>query len=442
MKIQLSDHFTYRKLIRFVLPSIIMMIFTSIYGVIDGLFVSNIVGKTSFAAVNFIWPVIMSLGGVGFMIGTGGSAIVGQLLGEGREEKARSVFSLMIYTTVVLGGLLTLLGLVIIQPIAQFLGAEGEMLSECVSYGRLLLLGTTAFMLQNVFQSFLVTAERPDLGLWFTIAAGVTNILLDWLFVGVISLGVEGAALATILSYLVGGVVPLLYFIFGSRGHLRLTACKVDWRALRKAFTNGSSELLTNLSMSLVNVLYNFQLLRLAGEDGVSAYGVIMYVNFLFVSFFIGYAVGTAPVISFHYGAGNCDELRNLRKKSLRLIVGFGVVMLIVSESLAWPLTKLFVGYNQALFDLTLRGFVLYSLSFLVCGIGIFGSSFFTALGNGGVSAVISFLRTLVFQLAALLLLPLWLEIDGVWLAIVVSELLATGVTVYFLVAKRKRYGY
>ncbi len=442
MKIQLSDHFTYGKLIRFVIPSIAMMIFISIYGVVDGLFVSNFVGKTSFAAVNFIFPVIMALGGVGFMIGTGGSAIVGQLLGEGRPEKARRTFSLMIYTTVVLGVLLTAIGLVILRPAAHWLGAEGKMLSECVAYGRILLLGTVAFMLQNVFQSFLVTAGRPDLGLWFTVAAGCTNILLDWVLVGIFPLGVEGAATATILSYLVGGVIPFCYFLFCKKGTLYLTACRFDGRALSKAFTNGSSELLSNLSMSLVNILYNYQLLSLVGEDGVSAYGVIMYVNFVFVSLFIGYAVGTAPIISFHYGAGNADELRNLRKKSLRLMTAVGIVMLIASESLAYPLTRLFVGYNQALFELTLRGFMIYSLSFLVCGFGIFGSSFFTALGNGGVSAVISFLRTLIFQLAAVLLLPIWFDIDGVWMAIVVAEVLATGVTFVFLAAKRRRYGY
>ncbi|MBQ8288125.1 MAG: MATE family efflux transporter [Clostridia bacterium] len=442
MKIQLSDHFTYRKLIRFVLPSIVMMIFTSIYGVVDGLFVSNYVGKTSFAAVNFIMPVIMALGGVGFMIGTGGSAIVGQLLGERRAEKARRTFSLMIYTTVGLGVILTLVGFLILRPVAVLLGAEGEMLEECVAYGRILLIGTTAFMLQNVFQSFLVTAERPSLGLCFTVAAGFTNIILDWLFVGVLLWGVQGAALATILSYFVGGVVPMVYFIFCKRGNLYLTSCKVDWRSLVKAFTNGSSELLTNLSMSLVNVLYNYQLIRLAGEDGVAAYGVIMYVNFVFISFFIGYAVGTAPVFSFHYGAGNTDELKNLRRKSIRLITGAGVLMLALSEGMAWPLTKLFVGYDAGLFDLTVRGFMIYSLSFAVCGFNILGSSFFTALGNGGVSAAISILRTLIFQLAVLLLLPIWLGIDGIWLAIVVSECLALAVTVFFLITKRKRYGY
>lgn len=442
MKIQLSDHFTYRRLIRFVMPSIIMMIFTSVYGVVDGLFVSNVVGKTAFAAVNFIWPVIMALGGVGFMIGTGGSAIVGQLLGEGRREKARKTFSLLIYVTIGLGILLTLIGFAIIQPVAKLLGAEGALLSESVAYGRVLLIGTTAFMLQNVFQSFLVTAECPGLGLAFTVAAGVTNILLDWLLVGVFLWGTKGAALATICSYLVGGVIPLIYFAVRRKGDLFLTGAKMDFRALRKTFTNGFSELLTNLSMSLVNVLYNYQLLRLAGEDGVAAYGVIMYVNFVFVSFFIGYAVGTAPIFSFHYGAGNTAELRSLRKKSVLLITGTGLLMLMLSEALAWPLTKLFVGYHQALFDLTLRGFMLYSLSFAVCGFNIFGSSFFTALGDGATSAVISFLRTLVFQLSALFLLPLWLEADGIWLSIVAAECLALAVTVFFLVKKRKRYGY
>lgn len=442
MKIQLSDHFTYPRLIRFVMPSIIMMIFTSIYGVVDGLFVSNLVGKTSLAAVNFIWPVVMALGGIGFMIGTGGSAIVGQLLGEGREDKARRTFSLMIYVTVILGVLLTAFGLVILRPVAVFLGAEGQMLTESVAYGKILLIGTTAFMLQNVFQSFLVTAERPNLGLLFTVAAGITNIVMDWLLVGVARWGIEGAALATILSYVVGGVIPLVYFIVMRKGNLYLGACNIDWRALWKAFSNGFSELLTNLSLSLVNVLYNYQLLRLIGEDGVAAYGVIMYINFVFISFFIGYAIGTAPIFSFHYGAGNADELLNLRKKSVRLLTVTGIVMILLSEALSWPLTSIFVGYDADLFSLTLRGFILYSLSYGFCGFNIFASSFFTALGDGASSAIISFLRTLVFQLAVLLLLPLWLDADGIWLSVVVSEGLALIVSVLFLVTKRKRFGY
>ena len=442
MKIQLSDHFTYSKLVRFVLPSIGMMIFISIYGVVDGLFVSNFVGKTPFAAVNFIMPVIMVLGGMGFMLGTGGSAIVGQLLGEGREEAARKAFSLIIYVTLTVGVLLVILGEIILEPTAKLLGAEGEMLSYCLRYGRVLLLGTPAFMLQNVFQSFLVTAERPGLGLAFTVAAGVTNIVLDLVLVGLLPFGVEGAAWATNLSYLVGGVVPFVYFILHRKGNLWLTATPMNWRLLGKACTNGSSELMTNLSMSLVNVVYNFQLIRLAGEDGVAAFGVIMYVNFIFISLFIGYAIGTAPIISFHYGAGNEDELKNLRKKSLILVAALGLTMLALSEALAYPLTKLFVGYDEGLFDLTLRGFMIYSLSYAFCGLNIFGSSFFTALGDGVTSALISFLRTLVFQLIVLLTLPIVLGTDGIWLAIVVAELLALILTMVLMKAKQKRFGY
>ena len=442
MKIQLSDHFTYSKLIRFVLPSIGMMIFISIYGVVDGLFVSNFVGKTPFAAVNFIMPVIMALGGLGFMLGTGGSAIVGQLLGEGREDAARKAFSLIVYVTILSGVALVILGEIILKPTAILLGAEGEMLEYSLRYGRVLLIGTPAFMLQNVFQSFLVTAERPGLGLAFTVAAGVTNILLDLLLVGILPFGVEGAAWATNISYLVGGIVPLIYFIVLRKGNLWLTAAPLNWRTLAKACANGSSELMTNLSMSLVNVVYNFQLIRLAGEDGVAAYGVIMYVNFIFISLFIGYAIGTAPIISFHYGAGNESELKNLLKKSLVLVTAFGIAMLALSEALAYPLTKLFVGYDKELFDLTLRGFMLYSLSFAFCGLNIFGSSFFTALGDGVTSALISFLRTLVFQLIVLLALPIVLGTDGIWLAIVAAELLALVLTMVLMKLKQKRFGY
>ena len=442
MKIQLSDHFTYSRLLRFVMPSIIMMVFISIYGVVDGLFVSNVVGETALAAVNFIWPVVMSLGGIGFMIGTGGSAIVGQLLGEGRPEKARSVFSLMVYATLVLGAVFTALGMFLLRPIAELMGASGELLSESLAYGRILLAGMTAFMLQNVFQSFLVTAERPTLGLVFTIAAGCTNILLDWLLVGVCRLGVQGAALATILSYVVGGVIPLIYFLLCRKRVLHLTVCKIDLRAIFKAFSNGFSELLSNLAMSLVGVLYNFQLLRLVGENGVAAYCVILYVNFIFISCFIGYAVGTAPIFSYHYGAGNTEELHNLYTKSIRITAIAGAAMLLFSVLLSDPLNRLFVGYNEALFEMTVRGFIIYAIAYLFSGLNIFASSFFTALGDGLTSAVISFLRTMVFQLLALFLLPVWMGEDGIWWSVVVAEGLALAVSAVYLAIKRKRFGY
>lgn len=442
MKIQLSDHFSYRRLLRFVFPSIVMMIFTSIYGVVDGLFVSNFVGKTPFAAINLIWPVLMALGALGFMIGTGGSAIIAKTLGEGDRKRANQIFSMLVVVTVIGGLLFTVIGMIFLPDISRFLGAEGDMLRDCVTYGRIILAAQSAFMLQNVFQSLLVTAEKPQLGLAFTVAAGMTNIVLDALFVAVLRWGLIGAALATAASQLVGGLAPLFYFLRENDSLLRLTSFRMDWKALAKTCTNGSSELMTNLSMSLVNILYNFQLMRLIGEDGVAAYGVIMYVNFIFIAIFLGYSIGSAPVVGYHYGAENHGELKNLLVKSLVLMGGGGFVLTALAEVLAAPLSQMFVGYDQGLMELTCRGFRIYALSFLITGFNIFGSAFFTALNNGLVSAAISFLRTLLFQIAAVLLLPLVWGVDGIWASIVTAELLAFVVTAGFLVKLRGRYHY
>ncbi len=442
MKIKLSDHFTYGRLFRFVLPSIAMMIFTSIYGVVDGFFVSNYAGKTEFAAVNLIIPFPMMLGAFGFMIGTGGSALVSITLGEGKKKEANEFFSMLIYVTIGVGLILTVLGVIFTRQIAVFLGAEGEILEHCVKYGRLLLLGLCAFMLQNVFQSFLVTAEKPTFGLVITVITGVINIVLDFVFIGVMEGGVVGAALATIISQFVGGIVPLLYFILPNKSPLKLVRAKLNLRALGKTCFNGSSELMTNLSISLVNMLYNFQLLRFAGEDGVAAYGVIMYVNFIFIAVFLGYAIGTAPIIGYHYGAGNKDEMKNVYKKSICFNIIAGIAMCILGIALSEFLAKLFVGYDSALCDMTQWGFIVYCIAFLVMGLNIYGSSFFTALGNGLVSAVISFLRTLLFQVVAVLVLPIFFELNGVWFAIVAAEGAALLVTLSFLVLCRKKYGY
>ena len=411
MSIQLSNHFTYKKLLRFTLPSVVMMIFTSIYGVVDGFFVSNFVGKTPFAAVNFIMPFLMILGSVGFMFGTGGSALIAKTMGEGDHEKAKRLFSLIVYVSAACGIVIAALGFVFIRPIAALLGAKDTMLDDCVTYGRIILLALPAYILQYEFQSFFVTAEKPQLGLAVTVAAGVTNIALDALLVAVFPLGLSGAAAATALSQCVGGIVPLIYFFRPNPGRLRLGRAKYDGKALLKTCTNGSSELMSNISMSVVSMLYNVQLMKYAGEDGVAAYGVLMYVNMIFLAAFIGYSVGTAPVIGYHYGAGNHEELKSLLKKSLTLIGIVSVVMLIAAELLAKPLAMVFVGYDEGLLALTLRGFVIYSFSFLFAGIAVFGSSFFTALNNGLVSALISFLRTLVFQVAAVLIFPLIWEI-------------------------------
>ena len=442
-QIQLSDHFTYQKLLRFVLPSIVMMVFTSIYGVVDGLFVSNFAGKTPFAAINLVMPFIMVLGGIGFMIGTGGTALVSKVLGEGEPEKAKRYFTMMILFTLLVGAVLAVFGVTMMEKVARFFGATDEMLHDCVLYGRIVISFTTAFMLQNVFQSFLIAAEKPKLGLIATVAAGVTNMALDALFVGVFRWGIAGAAVATTLSQCVGGLLPLLYFLGKwNRSELHLTRFRFDWRALGRICGNGSSELMSNISMSLVGMLYNAQLMRYGGQNGIAAYGVLMYVSMIFHACFIGYAVGVSPVVSFHFGAQNRPELHSLLRKSLRLIGGSSIAMLAAGEALARPLGQIFVGYDEALLAMTVRAFRIYSFSFLLAGVAILGSSFFTALNDGLTSALISFLRTLVFQIAAVLLLPLVLELDGIWLSIVFAETMAVLVTTVFLLAKRKKYGY
>ncbi len=442
MQIQLSDHFTYGKLVRFVLPSIAMMIVTSVYGVVDGLFVSNFVGKTPFAAVNLIIPFTMILGAFGFMFGTGGTALVAKTLGEGREELANRIFSLLIYTALGLGVLLAVCGIVFIEPIAIKMGADENLLGYCVTYGRILLLALPAFVLQNMFQSFLIAAEKPKMGLVVSIAAGVTNMVLDALFIAVLQWGVAGAAAATAISQCVGGLVPFVYFARKNDSRLHLAKTNFMGWALFRTCTNGSSELVTNVSMSLVSMLYNLQLIRVAGENGVAAYGVIMYVSFIFIAIYLGYAFGTAPVIAFNYGARNTDELQNVLKKSLKLLLGMGLVLTGTALLLSGTLAKIFVGYDAELYAMTVRGFRLYALSYLICGFTIFGSSFFTALNNGVVSALISFLRTVLFEVAAILLLPLVLGLDGVWCAVTVAEFAALVITTIFFFALRGKYHY
>ncbi len=441
-QIQLSDHFGYGRLIKFVVPSIVMMIFTSIYGVIDGIFVSNLVGKNQFAAVNLIFPLIMILGGFGFMLGTGGTAIVANTLGAGDKKRANEYFTFIIASTAAIGAILAILGIIFAVPVAELFGAKGEMLDYCVTYSRIVLMALPFFMLQNSFQNFFITAEKPKLGLTVTVIAGVTNIVLDALFIGVFRWGLVGAASATAISQCVGGLVPVIYFLMPNSSILRFCRTKAYWRVLLNASINGSSELLNNISMSVVTIFYNFQLMRFAGYDGVSAYGVLMYVGFIFIAIYIGFVIGAAPIVGFHYGAGNTEELRSLRTKSTNIVFILGVSMFAVAILLSVPLCKLFVGYDSALYELTLRGFLINAVSYLICGYNIFGSSFFTALNNGIVSAVISFLRTLVFQISAVLILPVFLHLDGVWASIIVAEALAAVVTAVFIAVKKKQYNY
>ncbi len=442
MRIQLSDHFTYKRLIQFVISPILMMVCTSLYSIVDGFFVSNFVGKTPFAAVNLIMPVCMALGTIGTMVGTGGSAIVSKALGEGKRELANRYFSMLVYFSIILSIILSIAGFIFARPIAAALGASDELLEYCVIYSRFLFFALTPFVLQNIFQSFFVTAEKPSLSLKISIIAGLTNVVLDFLFIAVFHWGIAGAAIATGIGQMVGGVIPVIYFAGKNDSLLRLTKTGFDRKVLLKTFTNGASEMVTNLSTSLVNILYNFQLMKIAGENGVAAYGIIMYVNFIFMAIFFGYAIGSAPVIGYHYGAGNHDELKNLFRKSITLMAGAGIVLTVLAELLTVPLVTIFASYDAELFAMTCHGFRLYSLAFVVMGTNVWGSAFFTALGNGGVSAAISFLRTLVFQLIVVITLPIFFDIDGIWLAIVVAEVLALIVTVIFFIVNRKKYHY
>ena len=442
MTIQLSDHFTYKRLLRFTLPSIAMMIFTSIYGVVDGIFVSNYAGKTAFAALNLIMPYLMATSVIGFMIGTGGTALISMTLGMGDKKRANELFSLLTYVSIAGGIILTVLSVIFMRPAAILLGATGQMLEDCVIYGNITQIALTAYVLQFAFQSFCITAEKPNLSLAMMVTAGVCNILLDALFVVVFHWGLVGAAVATAAAQIIGAMIPLVYFMRPNDSLLQLGKCHMDARALLQTCTNGSSELMSNLSMSLVSMLYNSQLIKYAGENGIAAYGVIMYVNFVFIAVFIGFVIGSAPIIGYNYGADNRMELKNLFRKSLVIIGFFAAAMVGAAFLLAEPLAEIFVGYDPGLMEMTIRGFWIYSLSFLLCGFNIFGSSLFTALNNGLISAVISFVRTLVCQIAAVMLLPLIFGLDGIWWAIVISEGVALVLTVFCFLKFKDRYHY
>ena len=442
MNIQLSEHFTYRKLLKFTFPSMVMMVFTSIYGVVDGVFVSNFVGKDPFAAVNLIMPFLMILGALGFMIGSGGSALVAYTMGNGEKKKANEIFSMLIYVLIGFGLVFMVLGITFLEPVSRFLGADEVLLPYCVTYGRIILIALIPFMLQNVFQSFLVTAERPDLGLYVTIAAGVTNMVLDALFIAVFKMGIAGAALATVISQYIGGMVPLLYFVLPNKGKLHLGKAFWKMEYFMKSCTNGASEFMTNISMSIVTMLYNWQLMRLMGSDGVTIYGIIMYVNFIFVGILLGYSMGSAPIVSYHYGAGNQDELKGLWKRSLRLIVSLNAILTVAAEVLARPLSMIFVSYNIELLDMTTMAFRIYAISFLLMGINIYASSFFTALNDGKTSAIISFCRTMIFECTSVLILPALLGINGIWGAIIVAELAAAALSAFCFIRNAGKYGY
>ena len=443
VRIRLSDHFTYRRLIRFTLPSVCMMVFTSIYSVVDGFFVSNYAGKNSLVAVNLIMPLFIILGTIGFMLGTGGNAIVARTLGEGDKERARRYFSFLVYACIAFGLLIVLLGQIFIRRVAVFFGAEGAILDLSLAYGRILLAGMPFFMLQNLFQSFCVTAEKPHLGLSFTLASGFANMVLDWLFVGALGWGIRGAAWATIISEMIGGLGPLVYFLLPNSSLLRLGRCGWYPRVLGGALSNGSSELMSNIAASVITVAYNKQLLRYAGTDGVAAFGVLSYVMFFFLAIFIGYgSLGVVSLVGYNYGAANTKELRNIFRKSLVLTAWAALAMFLVSFLGAPFFARMFVGYSPSLVALATHAMRIYGLGYLAAGFAIFSSAFFTALGNGLVSAIISTFRTLVMELLCVFLLPLFFGLEGIWWSWVVAELGALMLSLVFLLSLRKTYGY
>ena len=441
-RIQLSEHFTYKKLIKFTIPTIIMMIFTSIYGVVDGIFVSNCVGSDAFAAVNLIMPALMVLGTIGFMVGTGGSALISKTMGEGKKEKANEYFSMLIYLLIIISIAFTIIGVILVRPVSSLLGADKNMIEDCVTYGRTLLIFLTPFVLQNSFQSFLIVAEKPTFGLIISIISGIINMFLDFLFMYIFKMGVFGAAIATGISQLIGAMIPLIYFAQKNNTSLRLKKAKFEWKAIIQTCVNGSSEMLTNLSMSLVNMLFNMQLMKYAGSDGVVAYGIIMYVGFIFSGTYLGYAIGTAPIIGYHYGAQNTNELKSLLRKSIKLIAITSLVMTGIAELSSKLLASIFVSYDIGLLEITTRAIKLFSLSYIISGFNIFSSSFFTALNNGMVSAIISFFRTLVFQIIMIFVLPLIFGLDGIWFSVVFAEILSLIISIIFFVFNRKKYKY
>lgn len=442
MNIQLSDHFTYKRIIRFTLPSIIMMIVTSIYSVIDGLFVSNIVGSNALSAINIVTPLFFIVGAFGFMLGTGGSAEVARTLGEGQREKANKYFSMIIYSVLIIGIVLGILGFIFMRPLSLMLGASEAIIEDCVSYGRILIAGSGIFMLQTTFQSFFIVAEKPNMGLIFSVASGITNIFLDYLFVYVMKMGIAGAAIATVCGYMVGGIIPFIYFLMPGIRTLKITKTKLYPKILLNSCINGSSEMMSNVSQSIVTILYNLQLMKIAGENGVAAITVIMYVNFIFIAIFIGFSIGTAPIISYNYGAENHKELRNVYKKAITIIGIVSVIMALIAISVATPAARIFVGSNEELAIMTSHGLRIFAISFLFSGVNIFGSSFFTALCNGKISALISFLRTLVLQSIMIIVLPKIFGINGVWFSVVIAELGSMLITTYFFISRRKQYHY
>lgn len=426
MNIELAGHYGYRRIVGSVLPSIGMVLITSIYSIVDGFFVANFAGKTGFAAINLTFPAIMMIGSLGLMIGTGGAALVAKIKGEGYPQKANRVFSMLVQFGVALGVVLGVALAIAAPAVARWLGADEPMMEDCILYIRLNMIGMPGFVLQCAFQSFYMAAEKPQLGTLMSAVAGVTNIVLDAVLVWALGMGVTGAAIATAAGCTIGGLFPVYYFASRhNKGSLRIVPTRIIWPYIGKACTNGLSEYVGSIAMNIVTICYNLQLMHYIGEDGVSAYGVVMYIAFIFAAVFIGYNIGITPVIGYHYGARDISEQRSLFHKTIIIISILGILMTITAELFAGQLAHIFVGHDTELTELTIHGMRLNLLAFLICGINMFVSALFTGLNNGYVSATASFARTLVFEMICVWLLPSIWGIDGIWVAWPIAEVLA-----------------
>jgi len=453
----LTQKFSLGRLFKYVMPTIVAVLLASLYSIVDGIFVSNVGGTTAFAALNQVSPIFMIIAAIGFMFGTGGSALVGKILGEGDQERANRLFSFFAYALIAIGITCSVILWFTLEPILVALGVTETMMPYCVAYSHILIPALTLFMLQFYFQSFLATAKKPGLGLLFTVLAGITNVVGDAVLVGVVANGdplkaVQGAAIATAAGLFIGGLVPMIYFLRKNNSLLRLGKADADGKALLKACGNGSSEFFTNISGSIINMVYNSLFLYMIGDMGVAAYGTVGYVNSIFTAIASGFVIGVAPLFSYNYGAGNTDNLKNLYKQSLSIVVIFSVVSTVVIELLTQPLAGAFSHGDEALKQITVDGLSIFTLSFLFKGIPTFGSGLFTAFNNGRVSAIISIVRTLVFNLATIIIVPVIFfhvfgssyeaAFYGVWYSVVFSELLATIMTFGFLKKYRKQYQY
>lgn len=442
-KVRLSDHFTYKRLLNFTISPILMMVFTALYNVVDGFFISNYGGKLDFAGVNFIMPYLFALSAVGIMMGSGGSALIGKFLGENKHKKANETFSLVVYSSLVIGIMLSIISYIFLDDIIRLLGATEDLIQPARRYATPLLISLPFFIIESEALSLFMVAERPHLGLCVKLICGSLNIVLDAIFMVSLHMGARGAAIATMINQLFGGILPLVYFaIPKTKSTLHLGKTVLSFKTLGKVITNGSSELVSNISANIVSMLFNVQLIKYAGENGVASYGVLMYLCFIFNSMFFGYAIGVSPIISYHYGAENKEELTNILRKSLVINILASLLMFGISELGASTLAHIFVGYDETLKAMTVHGFRIFSFLFLLMGFNVFSSSFFTALNNGLISALIAFLRTLVFQISSVMILPSFLGIDGIWLSPLVAEVLSLIISLIFLLSFRKKYGY